>query len=189
VTSNINYLGINENFPVPGQDNDTQVFRDNFDTIKNSLRIARDEVTDLQDNVARTDLDNNFNNKLIERAVFLNSTEKRFDGGAPDSPTFTVDYEVGNYQIYRFGQNTAIEFQNFPDDNSVPRAVGKVTLELYSDGSSRTITFVTSGGAVIKKDSSFPDPFVLTSATDPIFVEVWRHNNNTIFMRFLGLFE
>ena len=55
--SNINYLSINENFPVPGQDNDTQVFRDNFDTIKQSLRIAGEEITDLEDNGARIHID------------------------------------------------------------------------------------------------------------------------------------
>ena len=31
--SDINYLNINENFPVAGEDNDTQVFRSNFNTI------------------------------------------------------------------------------------------------------------------------------------------------------------
>jgi len=185
VTSNINYLGINENFPVPGQDNDTQVFRDNFDTIKNSLRIARDEMTDLQDNASRTDLDNDFNNKLIQRADFLNNTEKRFDGGVIDVP-LTIDYENGNYQIYRFSSDTTLEFQNFPDDDSIQRSVGKVILELYSDGSARTLSFVTSGGAVIKKDKDFPVNLTLTSQTDPVFIEIWRHNTAVIYIRLLS---
>ena len=47
--SNINYVSINENFPVAGQDNDTQVFRDNFDTIKTSLRYAKEELEVFQD--------------------------------------------------------------------------------------------------------------------------------------------
>lgn len=62
--SNINYASINENFPVPGQDNDTQVFRDNFDTIKNSLSTAKTEVGDVLDNGARIDQDNDFNGNL-----------------------------------------------------------------------------------------------------------------------------
>ena len=185
MTSNINYLGINENFPVPGQDNDTQVFRDNFDTIKNSLRIARDEMTDLQDNAARTDLDNDFNNKLIQRAIFLNNAEKRFDGGVIDVP-LTIDYENGNYQIYRFSADTTLEFQNFPDDDSLQRSTGRVILELYSDGSARTLSFITSGGAVVKKDPNFPASFSLTSQTDPVFVEVWRHNTAVIYVKLLS---
>ena len=70
MTSNINYASINENFPVAGQDNDTQVFRDNFDTIKTSLRYAYEEITDLQDNVIRSDQTNEFNNNVISGAVF-----------------------------------------------------------------------------------------------------------------------
>ena len=32
----------------------------------------------------------------------------------------TVDYENGNYQIFRFGATTTVEFLNFPDDTSLP---------------------------------------------------------------------
>lgn len=39
---------INAQFPVPGQDNDTQGFRDNFGNIQNALTAAASEITDLQ---------------------------------------------------------------------------------------------------------------------------------------------
>jgi len=201
--SDINYLSINENFPVPGQDNDTQVFRDNFDTIKQSLRIAKEEVTDLQDNVARTDLDNDFNNKIIQRAVMLNNINKKFDANGTNDPdelpsTVTVDYENGNYQIWRFAKNTNVEFQNFPDDNSVVLGVGKVTLELYSDGEERTITFVTTGGTVLKRSPSWPEGAGNTllldqqegagGAGNPVIIEVWRHRSDKIMLNYLGEF-
>lgn len=194
MTSNINYLGVNENFPVAGQDNDTQVFRDNFDTIKTSLNTAKTEITDLQLNSARTDIDNSFNNRLLSEAVLINNLDAKFDGGAITAP-LTVDYENGTYQIYRFGANTTVEFLNFPDDNTVPEAVGKVTLELYGDGTARTITFTTSGGTVIKKSPGFPVPFVVTSAEaaagsgNPVFVEVWKHKSDRLFLNFLGQFS
>lgn len=193
MTSNINYASINENFPVAGQDNDTQVFRDNFDTIKTSFQTAKDEITDLQDNVARTDLDNDFNFKLVSRAVFQNNYDRKWDGGVITAP-LTVDYENGNYQIYRFGANTTIEFLNFPDDDFDPEGAGKVTLELYGDGTARTLTFVTSGGTVLKKNAGFPAPFVVTSsegaagAGNPLIVEVWRHKSDRIFLNYLGQF-
>ncbi len=193
MTSNINYASINENFPVAGQDNDTQVFRDNFDTIKTSFQTAKDEITDLQDNVARTDLDNDFNFKLVQRAVFQNNYDRKWDGGVITAP-LTVDYENGNYQIYRFGANTTIEFLNFPDDNFDPEGNGKVTLELYGDGTARTLTFITSGGTVLKKNSTFPAPFVVTSAEgaagagNPLIVEVWRHKSDRIFLNYIGQF-
>ena len=196
MTSNINYLGINENFPVAGEDNDTQVFRDNFDTIKTSLNTAKTEITDLQTNAARTDVDNDFNNKLISGAVMLNNYDKKFDGGVITAP-LTVDYENGNYQIFRFGATTTVEFLNFPDDASLPTGLGKVTLELYGDGpgTPRTITFITSGGTVIKKNATFPATFTLTSAEaaagsgNPVMIEVWQHKSDRIFLNYLGQFS
>ena len=193
--SDINYLSINENFPLPGQDNDTQVFRDNFDTIKQSLRIAGEEVTDLQDNAARTDVDNDFNNKIIQRAVFLNTTERKLEGGTIQNITHTVDYENGNYQVFRFNQNTIIDFQNLPNSDTIPESVGKITLEVYSDGSPRTLTFSTSGGTVIKRSSNFPSPFIVESAEtsggggNPHIFEVWGHKSDRIFLNYLGQFS
>lgn len=46
--SNINYTNIDGNYPVAGQDNDSQGFRNNFTNIKNNLRYAFDELTELQ---------------------------------------------------------------------------------------------------------------------------------------------
>lgn len=191
--SEINYLSINENFPVAGQDNDTQVFRDNFDTIKQSLRIAGEEVADLQDNTARTDVDNDFNQKIIQRAVFQNTTQRKLDGGNIQTVSHTVDYENGSYQIFRFSQNTTVQFQNFPNTDSVPAATGKLTLELYSDGAERVLTFSSVGGTVIKKSANFPTSFVVDSAEsgggDPHFVEVWAHSSDRIFLNYLGKFS
>jgi len=192
--SNINYLGINENFPVAGEDNDTQVFRDNFDTIKTSLQIAKDEITDLEDNAARLDIDNDFNRTLITRAVMQDNYEKRFDGGTVITP-LVVDFENGSYQIFRFGADTVIEFLNFPDSNTLPPSVGKLTLELYGDGTTRTLTFSTSGGTVLKKNTTFPAPFTVTSQElaagggNPIIIEVWRHKSDRIFLNYLGQFS
>ena len=76
---------------------------------------------------------------------------------------------------------------------ATPIGMGKVTLELYSDGSSRTVNFLTSGGTIIKsKDfpgyASGSPVLTLTSATDPIIVEVFRHSTAVIYMRYIGAF-
>lgn len=135
--SDINYLSINENFPVAGQDNDTQTFRDNFDTIKNSLRSAKDEITDLQDNTARLDQDNDFNRKIITRAVMQNNYDKKADLGVflGTQTLISIDFENGPYQIFRAGGGDKnVEFLNFPNDSSSPTGYGKITLEIYGDG-------------------------------------------------------
>jgi hypothetical protein len=194
----INYLSINENFPVAGQDNDTQVFRDNADTIKTSLRNAKDELTDILTNAAFKDEENNFELNNITNAVLINNRIGKFDGGAITASPTTIDYKNGDYQIYRVGGNLSIDFLNFPGDpvfssEVSPIGMGKVTLELYSDGSSRTVNFITSGGTVIKsKDfpgyASGSPVLTLTSATDPVIIEVLRHSADVIYMRYIGEF-
>ena len=191
--SSINYLGINENFPVAGQDNDTQVFRDNFDTIKTNFRLAQEEITDLETNASRLDQDNDYANFVQQRAVFQNCRDRKYNLGEIGNGELLIDYEIGNYQIAKIkDQNANATFSNFPGDpvfGDSSTTVGKVTLELYGDGTERTINLVTSGGTVIKKDPSFPGTLTVTSTTDPIFIEVWRHSSEIIFMKYLGQYS
>ena len=196
MSSNINYLSINENYPVAGVDNDTQTLRDNFDTIKTSLRVAGEEITDLQENGARTDEDNNFGLNIISNAVLENVRDQKYDAGEPVTVNSTIDFLNGSYQIYRIGASLNIDFLNFPGDpvltaETVPIGVGKVILELTggSEESVVTVGFSTSNGTVIKKDPNFPSVLELDSTTDPVIIEVWRHSQETIYMRYLGKFE
>ena len=190
--SNINYVSINENFPVAGQDNDTQVFRDNFDTIKTSLRYAKEELEIFQDaatGAARLNQSNDFNQNIISNAVLQGNRDALFDGGNYAAPTLDVTYTNGAYQIYKFGANVEINFLEFPE-NETPAGVGKVTLELYSDGSSRTITFKSVSGLVYKKNAALVSlgTLTLTSTTNPVILEVWRYKSGTIFLNYVGVF-
>ena len=193
MTSNINYLSINENFPVAGEDNDTQTFRDNFDTIKTSLRAGQEEISDLQANTAKLNDDNNFENNEISRAVFRDTMVKRFDGGiiSVETALLTIDYQNGGYQVFRFSANTNFDFQNLPENSSAsgPIGCGKIVLELYGDGVTRTLTPIISAGASFRRNSSFPGTLTVVSPTAPIIIEVWRHNATYIFMNYLGQFS
>jgi hypothetical protein len=195
VTSNINYLSINENFPIAGEDNDTQTFRDNFDTIKTSLRAASEEITNIQSNTAglqlvETENGSDFGSREISNAILRNTLIKSYGGGViPGSVSLlTIDYENGGYQKFQFAGNINIDFQNFPNNASVG-GVGKVTLELTADNVARTLTFISSGGTVFRRNATFPTPFVVTSQTAPIIVEVWQRDSNNIFLNYLGQFS
>ena len=52
MASNINPNTINITYPIAGQDNDTQGFRDNFSSIKNNFSVALNEISALQANSA-----------------------------------------------------------------------------------------------------------------------------------------
>ena len=194
--SNINFTTINENFPVAGEDNDTQVFRDNFDSIKTALSTAKTEITDLEDNVSRRDQTNDFNGNVITNAELIFNTETVLNAGIlPDTTaTSTIDFENGNYQIFTITASTfTFDFLNFPTDGT---KVGKVTVELYgNDSSSKSVNFSLSGsGATTVKSDGFPgyasgNPIItLASATDAVIIEIWRHTETTFFMKYVGEF-
>ena len=73
--STINTNGINVDYPVPGENNSTQGFRDNFTSIKNNLNTASTEITELQDKAVLKQgltgvaIDNNMANTLISNAA------------------------------------------------------------------------------------------------------------------------
>jgi hypothetical protein len=192
--SQINFASINENFPVAGQDNDTQVFRDNFDTIKTNFRLAQEEISDLENNTARTDQETEFNNNIVSTAVFRNNRDIILDGGAISVNQLGVDYTNGNYQIFRIGADVTLGLLGLPTDTSFPRGVGKITLELYSDGAARTITLDPSNAVTYKKkssDSTFTwsgNIFTVISSSNPVIIEIWRHSSETVFVNYLGTF-
>ena len=193
--SNITYSTNNENFPVAGQDNDTQVFRDNFDSIKTALQVANVEITDLQDNVSRTDQENNFNGNVITNAKFINTVVATSPQGTNPNDTTEIDFQNGGYQILTLSHSGPIKISltNFP---AAGTSVGKVTVELYgSDATSRTVNFTLSeSGATVVKSSGFPGyssgipSLTLTSSTNAVIFEVWRHTESTFFMRYVGEF-
>ncbi len=193
MTSNINFAAINENFPVAGQDNDTQTFRDNFDTIKTNFSEAKTEITDLQDNAARTDQDNDFLYNVVGSLTLQDAYLRKKDyGAAIVAGTQDVSFKQAMYHVIKLGANTSLSFTEFPTgavDVTGLGQIGKATLELYGDGTARTITFTTTGATVIKKSPGFPGSVTVTSATNPVIIEVWQHSDTVIWMNYLGLYS
>ena len=193
MTSLINFAAINENFPVAGQDNDTQVFRDNFDTIKTNFSTAKTEITDLQDNAARTDSDNDFLYNVVGSVTLQDAYLRKKDyGAAIVAGTQDVSFKQAMYHVIKVGANTSLSFSEFPTgavDATGLGQIGKATLELYGDGTTRTITITTSGGTVLKKSPGFPGSITVTSSTNPVIIEVWQHSATVIFLNYLGLYS
>jgi hypothetical protein len=74
MASNIDDISINQAFPVAGQDNDSQGFRDNFSVIKQNFVDAKAEIEALQDNTAKKNAANNFLGNNITNANLVNNT-------------------------------------------------------------------------------------------------------------------
>lgn len=118
--SSINPNNINGQYPVAGQDNDSQGFRDNFTNIKNNLTFAKSEIEDLQSKVLVTSaldgfvLDNDLNNTLLKGAQLIRTTETLKDLG-PSAADITINWEEGHYQYFELTDNANVTFSGFPE--------------------------------------------------------------------------
>ncbi len=76
MASNINTTNIDAAYPVAGQDNDSQGFRDNFSTIRSNFVASKTEIETLQSTTAQGitySSDNNlndFNATVIKMLVY-----------------------------------------------------------------------------------------------------------------------
>jgi hypothetical protein len=185
--SNIISATIDENYPIAGQDNDSQGFRDNFSIIKAGLTTANAEVSALQNNSARTNSNNNFQGNEISNVRLRNTGQTIFQGGSL-SAGVEVNFQNGHYQRFTAqGVDITLTLRNFPVNS-----VGRMILELYGDGTTRTITFAAPSGA-LKLDQSVEwvgtprNSVEVTNQFDPVIVEFWSYNGGiTVFGRYLG---
>lgn len=120
MASNINPNNIDGTYPVAGQDNNSQGFRDNFTNIKTNFQFAEDEITDLQNKVVLkaaltgTSLDNNMNDNLIYAARIQDFSATKVTI-SPVSNVYTFNYASGHYQTFATVNATSpINFVNFP---------------------------------------------------------------------------
>jgi hypothetical protein len=114
--SQINTNGINVNYPVPGVNNNSQGFRDNFAAIQTNLNTAGTEITDLQNNVvvksalANTTINNNMANTLISNALTRSFRASTYNLGNNISNTIVINASLGDVQYGTISGNTTIQF-------------------------------------------------------------------------------
>jgi hypothetical protein len=102
--SNINTTAIDATYPIPGTNNSTQGFRDNFTSIKNNLDITSSELSDLQNKVVLksalngTSLDNDMGNMVISNAATRNfrSTLKDYGPLVIDPDAVIIDVSAAD---------------------------------------------------------------------------------------------
>ena len=186
MSSNIVSETIDAEFPVAGQDNDTQGFRDNFSTIKDSLAAAKTEIEELQDDTAKLNTGNNFAGNDLSDANFVQVTEEFLNNGTAIA-NVNVSFLNGHYQVYTIGDAININFTDWPESNRL----AKMRIELVSNGPTMwTLTFSSEGGGTILYSNDFPSPFSVENATDRYIVDVWTFNNgNTVYMAYVGMFS
>lgn len=147
--SSINPNNIDGQYPIAGQDNDSQGFRDNFTNIKNNLTFAKTELEDLQSKVllksplSGTTLSNDLNNVQLVNPQLIQVTETINDLGTLDG-TVTVNWEDAHFQIVTTdGSGTGsieLAFTGWPTSGYY----AKMRLAVNVDDVGDTVTLPTS---------------------------------------------
>jgi len=142
MTSQINPNNIDASYPVAGQPNNTQGFRDNFTAIQTNFQYAENEINDLETNavlksaLAGTTLDNNMNDALIYAAKIQDFSATAVNITAT-AGSIALNYAAGHYQTISTTGNINVSITNWP----VAPTFGYIKLQLVIDSVGRTVTF------------------------------------------------
>jgi hypothetical protein len=155
MSSNINPNNIDGTYPIAGQDNNSQGFRDNFTQTKVNFQYAADEITALQDNaILKAPLTqggtvtNNMGGTLLYDATMQDFAATRVDLGSV-SGTCTINYASGHYQTVTISSGITLAFTNFPAATaSISSRQGWVTVAVTATaGNSMTLPAAVGSGA------------------------------------------
>lgn len=133
MTSQINPNDIDGAYPVAGQDNNSQGFRDNFTNTKTNFQYAYNEISDLQNNVilkaalSGSTLDNNMGGSLLYDAKIQDFSATRVSLGTV-SGSQTINYAAGHYQTVTTSGSVSLAFSNFPASGSQGWVVVRITV-------------------------------------------------------------
>lgn len=141
MTSQVNPYNIDGSYPIAGQDNDSQGFRDNFTNTRNNFEFIKSEIEDLQNNaILKTPLANTtLNNEMLYAKVThpqLNAySESYYDIGGV-SLNQSINYDLGNYQKLTTGGSIVLGFIHWPTAGQH----GKIKLQVSVTSVNHTLT-------------------------------------------------
>lgn len=119
MSSNINPYSVDGTFPVAGQDNSSQGFRDNFTNIKNNFISASAEISDLQSKAILSaalngqTISNDMGGTQIRRPQLTAWTQSLLDLGAVVG-NVSLDFNQANFQKITAAGPIALNFINWP---------------------------------------------------------------------------
>jgi hypothetical protein len=141
MTSAINPNNIDGAYPVAGQDNNSQGFRDNFTNTSTNFQYAADEISDLQAKVVLkqaltgTTLDNDMLGSVLANATLEDMAYTRLALGSV-SGSQTINYAAGMFQTLTTTGSVSLAFSNFPPAGSA----GVVSVQVTVSSVAHTLT-------------------------------------------------
>jgi len=169
MTSQINPYNINGQYPVAGQDNNSQGFRTNFTNTSTNFEYAAQEITALQTNAVLnasltntgTAASNDLNQSTLFNGIMYQMSEQLVTFGTV-STSQTIDFTAGSYFTLVVGGNITLAFTNYPQTG--PAASWYVQIDTGTGGT-------TIGGTV-----TFPNVVNVNN----LGIQGWNTSTNTI---------
>jgi hypothetical protein len=148
MASQINQNTIDATYPIAGQDNSSQGFRNNFSAIQTNFGYAYNEISSLQSNAIIRNQNNDLGgNTTITSGTFRTSRETIFAIGSV-SGNIPLDYLNGSYQTITLTGSTVLTFNSFSGANGQQT---RFRLEVTITDTSFTLTIPAS--VSINKDT------------------------------------
>jgi hypothetical protein len=152
--STINTSGINVNYPIPGQNNSSQGFRDNFASIKTNLNTAANEITDLQTKVvvkqalANSTVNNDMEGTLISNASTRGFRATTYNLGSSLSGIVVVNVQSGDVQYGTVVGDVTLQFSGWAPTGTQ----SNVQLQLAVSNANAIISFPSE---VVNSNNNF----------------------------------
>ena len=146
MTSQVNPNNIDGTYPVAGQDNDSQGFRDNFTNIRNNFTFTKAEIEDLQNKAVlksallNTVLSNDFAGNAITNPT-LTSWRETYNNIGSVSGSVTINFTNGNFQKITMSGATILNF-SFPTNTNNQYA--SIKLWVSNPNTAYTLSFPNS---------------------------------------------
>ena len=195
MASSIDTSTIDADYPVAGIDNDSQGFRDNFNSIKTNITTAGSEITALQANRARIDADNNHVGNEIQDAELLQVTEKFNNSNQTLTGNYEVDYRDAHVHQFNAtapaGNIMTVSFVGWPTNRYAKLRV----IMSVSSGVSTNITLSPGNGTGLNDNNAawVGGNNILThtgSIGQKIIVDVFTYDTgNNLFFNYIGSFD
>jgi hypothetical protein len=193
---------IDAQFPVAGIDNESQGFRDNFASIKDSLAQAKTDIESLQGTTLSRTEGGNLNGNTISNVNLGNVSYDSFDltgVNNNDSEGQPIDFSNGPYQSFalnKAGTSSSnpqvLRFDNWPEAGRYGPLRVQITSQL---GSTQYFEFVYPSGLNFLYDEAWPrdgmdiETILSVDSTDAKIFEFWTFDGGVnIYARYLGQF-
>jgi hypothetical protein len=200
MTSAINYSAINTAYPVAGQDNNSQGFRDNFTAISVGLSTAKTEISALQQNaVLVQDLAtssipvvNNLLGSTLSNGLISQLNPVFYNLGNITSAGSLININNGPVQQVRLTGSATLTFSNWGPAGSF----SSVKLIIFSDQSAtRTATLATTNSGIMRTATGWVGgtaPITVVLGTNNLFevIEAWTTNGGAnVYLKNIGQYS